>query len=242
MGSIVKIKNLKVVLGDKFVALDGISLDLSEGKITGLIGPSGAGKTTLLRAIVGRVKPAEGDIKVLGLTAGSPELRQEVSYMTQDISVYQDLTVYQNLQYFGSLYNKIPKPELRDRINEVLDSIDILSKKDNLVKDLSGGQKQRVSLAVALVGSHRLIILDEPTTGLDPVLRTKLWQLFKELRDNGTTIIISSHAMDEAQRCDDLVLIREGKVIAHDEPVKIMKYTKTDSIEDSFLKLVEQSV
>lgn len=238
MDKIVEIKNLRVTLGKNILVLDDINLDLESGKITGLIGPSGAGKTTLLRAIVGRVLPVSGDILVFGQTPGSVKLRSEVAYMTQDTSVYKDLTVEQNLIYFAKLYGDSGPNE---KINNVLDELELTDKRNSLVKDLSGGQKQRVSLAVALVGSHKLIILDEPTTGLDPVLRMKLWKIFKKLRDSGVSIIISSHAMDEAQRCDNIVLIRQGKVIAHDSPANVMKNTKTKSIENAFLKLVGAS-
>lgn len=234
MQKVVKIKKLNVILGEDVKAIDDITLSISEGKITGLIGPSGAGKTTLLRAIVGRVVPADGTIEVFGLKPGSKELRNKVSYMTQEVSVYQDITVSQNLEYFAALFGS----RSEDMIENTLRDVELLEKADNLVKNLSGGQKQRVSLAVSLIGGHELMILDEPTTGLDPVLRAKLWKLFNRLRNTGTTIIISSHAMDEAQKCDKLILIRDGRVIADSEPYKILKSTKSKTIEESFLKLV----
>lgn len=238
MKTIIKIKNLEVILGKKVKALDGINLDIVEGKIIGLVGPSGAGKTTLLRAIVGRVLPSAGDIKVLGVAPGTARLKQQIAYMTQDTSIYKDLTVKQNLTYFGKLYGDYSKDELKAKITDVLNELELSDKVDVLTKNLSGGQKQRVSLAVSLIGQHKILILDEPTTGLDPVLRNRLWKIFKKLRDSGVSVIISSHAMDEAQKCDGIVLIRQGRVIAHDTPKKIMKQTETSNIEAAFLELV----
>jgi len=233
----IKVKNVSVILGKQFKALKGIDLELLTGKVTGFIGPSGAGKTTLVRCIVGGLAVKTGEISIFGKPAGSSELRSQVSYMTQELSVYSDLTVKENLKYFAVMAG-IPRRQTKKVIENILKVVDMSHRSNNLVSNLSTGQKQRVSLAVALIGSPRLLVLDEPTVGLDPVLRDKLWKLFDFLASRGTTLIVTSHSMDEAKRCDDLVLIRDGEVIAHDTPDDLRQKTGTKSIEQSFLKLV----
>ena len=233
----VKIKNLSVILGGNVKALSKINLELPPGKTIGFIGPSGAGKTTLIRCLVGRLHFDEGEITVFGEAAGSPGLRRQVTYMTQELSVYPDLTVRENLRYFATMSGQ-PRKKTKRIVTDVLRTVDMTAKADSLVESLSGGQKQRVSLAVALIGSPKLMVLDEPTVGLDPVLRERLWILFAKLADQGMTLIISSHSMDEAERCDDLVLIRDGKLISHSSPAQLRHQTNTKTIEESFLKLV----
>lgn len=237
MQTAIEIKNLTVVLGSHFKALNNISLELPQGKVIGIIGPSGAGKTTLIRAIVGRLQLGQGNITVLGQPAGSADLRRQVSYMTQELSVYSDLTVRENLTYFAVMSGQ-PKANIKATVEAIMKTVDMTSKADDLVDRLSGGQKQRVSLAVALIGSPRLLVLDEPTVGLDPVLREELWGLFARLASEGVTLIVSSHSMDEAERCDDLVLVRNGEVIAHSSPKELCERTDTKSVEQGFLKLV----
>ncbi len=233
----VKIKNLTVTLGNDFKALKNINLELPIGKTIGFIGPSGAGKTTLIRAIVGSLKINSGEVRVFNLAAGSALLREQISYMTQELSVYSDLTVKENLKYFITMASQ-PAQDKRKILKDVLDLVDMPDKSDVLVRNLSTGQKQRVSLAISLIGSPKLIVLDEPTVGLDPVLRKKLWHLFNQLAAQGATLIISSHSMDEAEKCDDLVLIRNGKLITHSSPKEILRTTNSETIEESFLKLV----
>jgi len=237
MATSVKIKNLSVFIGKHFKALDDVNLVLPVGKTIGVIGPSGAGKTTLIRCIVGGLHISQGEIKIFGKHAGSPELREQLSYMTQELSVYPDLTVMENLRYFVTMAGK-SKKSADEIINGVLTDVDMTNRAKNLVRNLSTGQKQRVSLAIALIGHPKLMVLDEPTVGLDPVLRDKLWKLFARLARGGTTLIVTSHTMDEAERCDDLVLIRDGKVIAHSTPGELRKQTKSKTVEESFLKLV----
>ena len=237
MNTAVKIQDLSVTLGGEFLALKHVSLELPEGRTIGVIGPSGAGKTTLIRGIVGRLKVVPGSITVFGEAAGSASLRSQVSYMTQELSVYPDLTVRENVAYFVTMTGQPSKDSSRI-ITDVLEAVDLADKADSLVTSLSGGQKQRVSLAIALIGKPRLMVLDEPTVGLDPVLREKLWLLFADLAGQGITLIISSHSMDEAARCDDLVLIRDGELVAHSTPEKLLKDTGTKTIEESFLQLV----
>jgi ABC-2 type transport system ATP-binding protein len=237
METAVRVKNLSITLGGHFRALKNINLELPSGKIIGFIGPSGAGKTTLIRSIVGSLRLTSGNISVFDEPAGSPKLRQELSYMTQELSVYLDLTVRENLKYFVTMTGQ-PRKKIAEIVSDVLRKVDMTDKSDSLVSNLSSGQKQRVSLAVALIGSPRLMVLDEPTVGLDPVLRENLWNLFAKLASQGTTLIISSHSMDEAGRCDDLVLIRDGSLIAHSSPEELLERTGTRTVEASFLKLV----
>jgi ABC-2 type transport system ATP-binding protein len=237
--SVVKIKNLTIILGGRFKALKNVSLDLSAGKTIGVIGPSGAGKTTLVRGIVGRLHINKGIITVFDRPAGSPDLREQLSYMTQELSVYPDLTVRENLRYFAIMAGQ-PRKQVNQTILEALGAVDMVDKAPNLVSSLSGGEKQRVSLAIALIGAPKLLVLDEPTVGLDPVLRESLWGLFARLADRGHSLIITSHSMDEAERCDDLVLIRDGRLIAHSSPAELRQYTGTRTVEQSFLKLVRE--
>lgn len=237
MKTAVEIRNLSIVLDGQVEALKDITLNIPEGRITGLIGPSGAGKTTLIRSIVGRLQIPEHTIRIFGHQAGTPDLRHQVSYMTQELSVYTDLTVDENLKYFARMAG-LNRKQSSEIVRQVMRTVDLSDKADSLVSELSGGQKQRVSLAVALVGAPKLMVLDEPTVGLDPALREKLWQLFNDLTAQGTTLIVSSHSMDEAARCDDLVLIREGTVIAHSTPKELLHTTETSSVEQAFLKLV----
>ncbi len=232
----VKVEEATVLFED-FKALDGVNLELPVGKIIGFIGPSGAGKTTLIRAVVGRQRLSRGAITVLGVPAGTAELRSRLSYMTQENSVYPDLTVRQNLRYFSTMFG-VPRAKVADEVSRLLAVMTMQSQADQLVRSLSGGQKQRVSLAVALISEPELMVLDEPTVGLDPVLREQIWAIFRKLAANGTSIIITSHVMDEAERCDDLVLIRDGKVLAHGSPSGLCEQTGTKTVEQSFLQLV----
>lgn len=233
MHTAVSVNDLSVTLGGQVKALKNVSLELPAGKTIGFIGPSGAGKTTLIRAIVGRLEVEPDRVSIFGLPAGAPDLRRQVSYMTQELSVYPDLTVSENLSFFAAMMG-----QSKGEVDKVLKAVDMTDKAGSLVSNLSGGQKQRVSLAVALLGAPKLMVLDEPTVGLDPVLRDKLWKLFAKLASEGTTLIVSSHSMDEAERCDDLVLIRSGEIIAHSTPVELCQSTGTKTIEQSFLKLV----
>lgn len=203
----------------------------------GLIGPSGAGKTTLIRAIVGRQHITQGTVTVLGKPAGTPALRSRLSYMTQENSVYPDLTVRQNLRYFATMFG-LKRNAIDAEIAKIIDIVDMQPQLNQLVSSLSGGQKQRVSLAVALIGHPEIMVLDEPTVGLDPALREEIWSLFRKLAEHGTTLIISSHVMDEAERCDELVLIRDGEVLAQGSPIQLCEETGTKTVEQSFLKLI----
>ncbi|WP_230486781.1 ABC transporter ATP-binding protein [Nocardioides anomalus] len=212
--------------------LDGLDLAIGAG-VTGLLGPSGCGKSTLLRSVVGAQRVAGGTVTVLGQPAGSAALRHEIGYVTQAASVYDDLTVGENLRFFARVLG-CPASE----VDRVVTAVDLGSHADAVVGRLSGGQRSRASLAVALLGRPRLLVLDEPTVGLDPVLRRDLWKLFHELADGGAAVLVSSHVMDEAERCDQLLLMRDGAVLAQDSPAAIKAQAGTDDVESAFLSLV----
>lgn len=236
METAVEIENLSVTLGGHFKALKNISVKLPAGKVIGFIGPSGAGKTTLIRSIVGRQSISQGSITISGAPAGSAGIRPQIGYMPQEPAAYSDLTVRQNLRYFAKM-----RGLGNDAAEAVIKETKLAKQAGQLVSTLSGGQKSRVSLGIALLGRPKLLALDEPTVGVDPVLRQQLWELFRELTAGGATLIVSSHVMDEAGRCDDLLLIRDGKVLAHDSPGDFCQRTGSRTVEQGFLKLVEKA-
>ena len=228
MNNVIAITDLRVVRGAREV-LPGISLDVGQG-VTGLLGPSGCGKSTLMRAIVGVQKVESGGVEILGRPAGSKPLRDRVGYVTQAASVYDDLSVAENLRFFAKVLGV-------DAIDDAIAAVDLDSHRDQVVRNLSGGQRSRASLAVALLGDPDVLVLDEPTVGLDPVLRRDLWALFHRLADTGKVVFVSSHVMDEAERCDRLLLMREGRIIADGTPAEIRGDAR--DIEDAFLRIVE---
>ena len=228
------VRGLRVNRGGR-VVFDGLELSIPRGQITGLLGPSGCGKTTLMRAIVGVQKTAGGTVTVLGEPAGSRQLRSRVSYATQSASVYDDLTVAQNLSYFASVLGSG-----RAEVEAVIDRVGLTAQAKQKVESLSGGQRNRVSLAVAMLGNPEVLVLDEPTVGLDPVLREELWSLFRSLADGGATLFVSSHVMDEAMRCDRLVLMRDGHVVADTTPTDLLRETGTSDADAAFLALIER--
>lgn len=231
--------SLTVTRGPRQVLRD-LAFTVPTGQITGLLGPSGCGKTTLMRAIVGTQAKVTGTLDVLGRPAGHPSLRADIGYVTQAPSVYDDLTVRQNLDYFGAVLDPArPAAARRADTARVLADVDLTDHADALAGNLSGGQRSRVSLAVALLGTPELLVLDEPTVGLDPVLRRDLWQLFHTIAARGTTLLVSSHVMDEAERCDRLLLMRAGRLLADDTPDALRTRTATDTVEAAFLHLVD---
>lgn len=234
MDAAVAARNLTIVRGGMQV-LRRVSFEVQPGSVVGLIGPSGSGKTTLIRSIVGLQRISDGDVQVLGLAAGSAPLRDRVGYMAQASSVYEDLTVRQDIAYFTHILG-YPTSE----VDRVIQQVDLVKQRDQIVDKLSGGQRARVSLAIALIGRPALLVLDEPTVGLDPVLRQSLWGLFRELAQDGVTLLISSHVMDEAAHCDQLLLLRGGKLIANDTVRAILKETGTHDVEAAFLHLVQK--
>ncbi|MFT2815685.1 ABC transporter ATP-binding protein [Leifsonia sp. A12D58] len=228
----VLITDLNVRRGRQRV-LDGLNLRIPAGQVIGLLGPSGCGKTTLMRSIVGVQVVQSGTVTVLGQPAGSRSMRGRVGYVTQSPSVYDDLTVKQNLQYFRTV---LGAP--RSDVDRVIEATDLGANATQLAGSLSGGERSRVSLAGALLGSPELLVLDEPTVGLDPVLRAELWTLFHRLAAAGTSLLVSSHVMDEASRCDRLLLMRNGEILADDTPRGLLERTGAADAESAFLALI----
>ena len=225
------ISSLRVVRGGHEI-LHSLDLDVAAGRIAGLLGPSGCGKTTLMRSIVGTQRISAGTITVLDRPAGDPSLRSQIGYASQQASVYVDLTVLENLRYFAAAV------QARDDVDRVIEQVDLTRHRTKLTGNLSGGERSRVSLAVALLGTPKLLVLDEPTVGLDPVLREELWSLFGRLRDDGLTLLVSSHVMDEAERCDEILLMRDGRLLAQESPSSLRQRTGTDSMDRAFLALI----
>jgi ABC-2 type transport system ATP-binding protein len=230
----VAVRGLYVVRGGKPV-LHHVDLEIARGSVVGLLGPSGCGKSTLMRAIVGVQIVAGGTVEVLGEPAGSPGLRRRVGYVTQAPSVYGDLTVRENLRYFASVLG-VPA-----RAEPVLAEVSLGDNADRVARTLSGGQLARASLATALLGEPELLVLDEPTVGLDPVLRADLWQRFRALAAAGAALLVSSHVMDEAERCDRLLLMRDGRILASGTPAALLARTGARDIEGAFLRLIGAS-
>jgi ABC-2 type transport system ATP-binding protein len=226
---------LRVCRGTSEV-LHELNIRVPRGQVVGLLGPSGSGKSTLMRSIVGAQRIAAGHVTVLGSPAGSPGLRRRIGYVTQAPSVYEDLTVAQNLHYFGRVIGA-PKGDA-DRVTQ---EVDLGPQAKQLVGNLSGGQLSRVSLAAALLGSPELLVLDEPTVGLDPVLRRDLWTLFASLAASGVSLLVSSHVMDEAARCDRILLLHDGDLLADATPAELLAQTKTADADDAFLALIAQA-
>jgi ABC-2 type transport system ATP-binding protein len=232
-GAAVVARELRVDRGGRRVLHD-VSFTVPSGTVTGLLGPSGCGKSTLMRSVVGVQIVAGGSLEVLGSPAGGPDLRSRVGYVTQAPSVYADLTVLENLRYFAAL---LGAP--RGDVERVVAEVGLESHATVLTGSLSGGQGARVSLAAALLGTPELLVLDEPTVGLDPVLRRDLWALFHQLAERGRTLLVSSHVMDEAQRCQRLLLMRDGRILADDTPSGLLARTGTDDVEAAFLSMVD---
>jgi ABC-2 type transport system ATP-binding protein len=229
----IEVRDLRVVRGGAIV-LPGLSFELPAGEVAGLLGPSGCGKTTLMRCLVGVQIVAGGCVRVLGLPAGSAEVRPRIGYVTQAPAVYADLTARENLRYFASI---LDAPAAR--VDETLGLVRLDEDADRPVHTLSGGQRSRVSLATALLGRPELLVLDEPTVGLDPVLRDELWRTFHRLAAQGATLLVSSHVMDEAKRCTRLLLMRDGRLLTTGTPAELLARTGAADVEHAFMALVE---
>ena len=235
MNNVVEASGLRVVRGKREV-LHGLDFSIRAGAVTGLLGPSGCGKTTLMRALVGVQAKVTGTLTVHGEPAGSSSLRSRIGYVTQASSVYDDLTVTENLRFYAKVLGAPASS-----VASAIETVDLVSHADQVVRDLSGGQRSRVSLAAALLGSPSLLVLDEPTVGLDPVLREQLWGTFRALAEEGAAVIVSSHVMDEADRCDRLLLMREGVILADGSPTEIKQKANAADIEHAFLTLVKEA-
>ncbi|HEX3298452.1 MAG TPA: ABC transporter ATP-binding protein [Nocardioides sp.] len=233
VNNLVEVRSLVVDRGGRRV-LHGLDITIEQGSVTGLLGPSGCGKSTLMRSLVGVQQLTSGQVTIAGSEAGSAPLRNRIGYVTQAASVYDDLTVRENLSFFARVLGADGAA-----VDEAIATVDLAGQTDQVVGRLSGGQRSRVSLAVALLNTPDLLVLDEPTVGLDPVLRRDLWALFHRLAAAGAAVFVSSHVMDEADRCDRLLLMREGRIIADDTPAHIREKTDTQDIESAFLALVD---
>jgi ABC-2 type transport system ATP-binding protein len=231
-GASIQAKHLEIKKGSVDI-LRGLDFQVSSGSITGLIGPSGSGKTTLMRAIVGVQRLTHGTLEVLGRPAGDKQLRPKIGYVSQNTAIYDDLSVLQSLRYFGVLMRAS-----RQQVDDVIEQVQLGPKRHQIVESLSGGEKARVSLAIALLGDPELLVLDEPTVGLDPLLRLELWRLFGELAARGKTLLISSHVMDEAEKCQTLLLMRAGQLVWHDSRESLLRATNTKSVGDAFIEII----
>ena len=234
MKNLLEVRDLVVRRGT-VLALRGVTFSTAPGEVTGLLGPSGCGKSTLMRAIVGVQVVTSGEVRVFGVPAGHKRLRDRVGYVTQAPSVYDDLTVAENLRFFARVLGAADV-----EVDRCVEAVDLGSRRNHVVRHLSGGERSRVSLAVALIGRPELLVLDEPTVGLDPVLRRDLWAMFHALADAGTGVLVSSHVMDEASRCDQLLLMRDGALLAVESPQQLLERTGTADVEAAFLSIVDR--
>lgn len=230
MSAVVEFHQLTVTRGGRAV-LHGLEGSFAAGQVTGLFGPSGSGKSTLIRAIAGVQARVQGTLMVLGEEPGSAAVRRQLGYMTQSPSVYEDLTVTENIRYFAAIRG--------GEVGDVIEQVELGAQAGQLVRSLSGGQLARVSLAAALVAEPRLLLLDEPTVGLDPLLRRDLWRLFRRLAASGRALLVSSHVLDEARHCDQLILLREGRIVAQLTPSELVARTGADDMDEAFVRLIE---
>ena len=220
----------------KVKAVDGLDLTIEKGQVFGLLGPNGSGKTTTIKVLCGLLKKDKGEARVLGEKVRSRSYLPRIGYMPQETALYEDLTVGENLKLFAGIFG-LKNSRFEQREKEVLELVDLYERKDFLLSNLSGGQKHRISLAASMLHSPEVLFLDEPTVGVDPPLRASFWRTFHDLKETGVTIIMSTHYMDEASNCDNIGLMREGKLIARGPPSKIMSDTGTSTLENAFLKL-----
>jgi ABC-2 type transport system ATP-binding protein len=234
-GYAVETRNLTKMFGH-FTALDKLNLTIELNAIHGLLGPNGAGKTTAIKLLCGLLKPTGGEAYVLGKKVPDRSLLPQIGYMPQETALYTDLTVHHNLSLYGELYG-LSGRRIAEREKELLRFIALEKWRDSLVANLSGGMKHRVSLACSMIHEPKLLFLDEPTVGVDPELRASFWEYFNGLQKAGVTIVLTTHYMDEAQHCDKIGLIRQGRLIAEGTPGDIVKRTNTTNLEDAFLAL-----
>lgn len=229
---VLRFEDVNKRFGDNTV-LDGLNFEVGKGERVTLIGPSGSGKTTLMRSIVGVQRVLAGEVRVFGVPAGSRSLRRRIGYLTQAVSVYDDMTVTENVRYFAALVDAPPTA-----VAATIDEVGLGAASAQLVRNLSGGQRSRASLACALIGNPDLLVLDEPTVGQDPLLREELWTMFRARAGRGATVVVSSHVMDEAARCDSVLLIRGGAVLAAGTPAAIRTAANADDMDAAFLALI----
>jgi len=219
---------------DGLVAVDDLNLSVMRGILYGMIGPNGSGKTTTIKMLMGIQRPTKGTGSILGECIPVKDNIQKIGYMPQEMAVYYDLSIHENLELFAELYS-VKKEDFQRREKDLLEMVDLVERKDDAVSKLSGGMKHRVSLACTLVHEPEVLFLDEPTVGVDPELRAGFWEYFGKLKERGKTIIMTTHYMDEAVRCDVVGMMRAGRLIAEGAPDEILARTSTDNLEDAFL-------
>ncbi len=229
------IKNLRKSYGD-LIAVNGISFKVEKGEIFGLLGPNGAGKTTTIKSILGLLKPDSGEVHILGRKMPDKEVLGKVGYMPQELALYLNLTVEENLRFYAHLYG-FPGERFEDKKKEILKFVGLKKFKNRIISELSGGMQRRVSLACALLHEPEVLILDEPTVGVDPHLRASFWKHFRELSERGVTILITTHYMDEAMKCDRIAIMSEGQIVALSNPIVLMEETHSENLEEVVLKL-----
>jgi len=235
MKEYISIKNMNFsYTKEKFIS--DLNIDIPKSSSVGLIGPSGSGKTTIIKLILGLLSPQEGSIKISNQNYSHTDL----GYMPQQYALYEELSVSENLEIFSNLNNISKKSEVKKRSNDLLNLIELSDKAKELVHNLSGGMKQRLSMAIAMINNPQILLLDEPTVGIDPVLRESFWKHFKKLNENEITILITSHVMDDAMKCDKVIFFIEGTIVAYDTPVNLVKYTKTNNLGEAFVHIVNK--
>lgn len=235
---VIRAQGLRKMYG-KRAALDGLSLSVSQGQLYGLAGPNGAGKTTLIRTLCGLLRPDEGEANLLGWKMPSTRVRSQLGYMPQDFAVYDDLSVLQNLEFFGQLYS-LRRAQVRERANELLDLVQLTDRRRDRVGTFSGGMRRRVSLAISLLHKPRLAFLDEPTAGVDPKLRRSFWDYFNALAEEGVTLVVTTHLVEEAQRCHVVGFLMAGQLLTQGKPEEILAQTETTNLDDAFIVLQER--
>ena len=235
MKEYISIKNMNFsYTKEKFIS--DLNIDIPKSSSVGLIGPSGSGKTTIIKLILGLLSPQEGSIKISNQNYSHTDL----GYMPQQYALYEELSVSENLEIFSNLNNISKKSEVKKRSNDLLNLIELSDKAKELVHNLSGGMKQRLSMAIAMINNPQILLLDEPTVGIDPVLRESFWKHFKKLNKNEITILITSHVMDDAMKCDKVIFFIEGTIVAYDTPINLVKYTKTNNLGEAFVHIVNK--
>lgn len=219
----------------KFMAVDHLDLRVRKGEIYGLLGPNGAGKTTTIKILCGLLKVSEGEVDVAGKQVPDRRIAADIGYMPQETALYPGLTVHQNMAFFGEIFG-LSKREIGEREQALLEFINLPEWRNEMIGNLSGGMKHRVSLACALIHKPPLLLLDEPTVGVDPELRVSFWDYFNDIKSQGRTILITTHYMDEAGRCDRIGFMHNGRLIAEGRPEELLVMTGTDNLEDAFMK------
>lgn len=239
--NIIEVENLRKIFG-KLVAVDNISLRVQAGKIYGILGPNGAGKSTTIRMLCGVITPTSGTATINGLDVykDAELIKKQIGYMSQKFSLYEDLTVMENLRFYSSIYG-IKKSDRDERIKQLVKMAGLKDREHQLAGTLSGGWKQRLALGCALIHKPKILVLDEPTAGVDPVARRVFWELIYKLAAQGITVLVTTHYMDEAESCDEISFVFNGSILAQGTPKGLIEKNKVGNLEDVFIKYVEET-